>query len=65
MDNRKLVETIRSEILTIRGTGATNMFDVHTVRKIAEELNYVELVKYIDTNKDGYFDSIFTGEINL
>ena len=36
-------ETIREQILAIRDTGLTNMFDVNTVQRLAFERDYFEL----------------------
>lgn len=65
MDNNELIELIGYQILSIRDSGATNMFDIDKVREIAQEQRFDELVTYIDTNKDDYVLAIFTGKVNL
>ena len=55
-------DTIREQILAIRATGLTNMFDVTAVQRLAFERDYFELVCYIDEDKAGYVRFILTGE---
>ena len=54
--------TVRNQILAIRGTGLTNMLDVNMVQRIAFEMGYHELVCYIDENRKEYVQFIFTGK---
>lgn len=54
--------TVRNQILAIRGTGATNMLDVHAVQRIAFEMGYNELVCFIEENRKEYVKFIFTGK---
>ena len=39
-----MTETIREQILAIRDTGLTNMFDLNMVQRLAYDRNYYELV---------------------
>lgn len=57
-------EEIKNEILAIRATGATNMFDVGTVREIARQLAFDELVDFLSdrTNHKAYCKFILTGK---
>lgn len=57
-----MTDTIREQILAIRATGLTNMFDVNVVQRLAFEMDYFELVCYIDEDKAGYVRFILTGE---
>lgn len=57
-----MTETIRNQILAIRDSGRTNMLDTVTVQRIAFELEYFELVCFIDENRKGYVHFILTGE---
>ena len=43
-----MTETIREQILAIRDTGLTNMFDLNMVQRLAYDRNYYELVCYIE-----------------
>ena len=56
-------DKIREQILAVRATGATNMFDIHAVQRIAFDSGYYELVDLIETNRKAYADFILTGEM--
>ena len=53
---------VRQQILAVRDTGLTNMFDIHTVQRIAFEMGYNELVCYIEEHRREYVQFIFTGK---
>lgn len=55
-------ETVREQILAVRSTGLTNMFDVKNVQRIAFEAGYYELVNYLEDHRKEYVHFIFTGE---
>ena len=55
-------DTIKEQILAIRATGLTNMFDVYAVQRLAFERNFFDLVCYIDEDRAGYVRFILTGE---
>ena len=55
-------EKIREQVLSIRDSGKTNMFDTNMVQRLAFEQNYFELVNYIEEDKAGYANLILTGE---
>lgn len=55
-------ETIREQILAIRDTGLTNMFDVPTVQRLAFDRGYYELVCYLEEHRSEYARFILTGE---
>ena len=57
-----MTEKIRSQILAIRQTGATNMFDVIRVMEIADELDFDELAEYLPANKAEYVNFILYGK---
>lgn len=50
------------QILAIRESGETNMFDVPKVREIAIREGYFELLDYLAVNTAGYSRFILTGE---
>ena len=56
--------TIKEQILAIRDTGLTNMFDVPRVRELAEKFGYGELAAYLTTNTAEYARFILYGEDN-
>ncbi len=55
-------ETIRNQILAIRDTGLTNMFDVHMVQRLAFERNYFELVIFLEEHRKEYVQFILYGD---
>lgn len=57
-----MTETIKEQILTIRDTGLTNMFNVNTVQRLAYERDFYELVVYLEENRKEYVHFILTGE---
>ena len=54
--------TVKEQILAIRATGLTNMFDVNTVQQLAFERDFYEMVCYLDEDRTGYIRFILTGE---
>ena len=57
-----MTNKVREQILVIRNTGLTNMFDVNTVQRMANEMNFFELVVFLEEHKDQYVRFILTGE---
>lgn len=57
-----MTNKVREQILVIRNTGLTNMFDVNTVQRMAHERNFFELVVFLEEHKDQYVRFILTGE---
>lgn len=57
-----MTDQIREQILSVRDTGLTNMFDVNTVQRIAYECGYYELVTYLESHRKEYIHFIFTGK---
>jgi len=55
-------DVIRKQIIAIRDSGETNMFDVYTVQRIANREGYYELARYIGEHRKEYVHFIFTGE---
>ncbi len=55
-------ETVREQIMQVRATGLANMLDVNAVQRVAFELDYYELVCFIEDNRKAYAHFIFTGE---
>lgn len=55
-------DKIKEQILTIRETGITNMFDVRTVQRIAYEMDFYELVDFLETDRKAYVDFILYGK---
>jgi hypothetical protein len=57
-----MTDKVRKQILAIRDTGLTNMFDVSTVQRIAIDMDFYELVVYLEENRKEYARFILTGE---
>lgn len=55
-------EKIKEQILYIRSTGLTNMFDVPMVQKLANEYGFYELVVFLEENRDSYIHFILYGD---
>lgn len=55
-------ETVKKQILAIRDSGRTNMFDVNMVQYLANEYGYYELVVYLEEHRKEYVRFILTGE---
>jgi len=53
---------VKEQILAIRNTGLTNMFDTHAVQRIAYDMDFFELVLFLEEHKDKYVSFILTGE---
>lgn len=57
-----MTEQIKEQILAIRQTGITNMFDAQTVQRLADEMKFYELVVYLEEHRKEYAHFILTGE---
>lgn len=57
-----MTEKIKEQILAVRDTSLTNMFDVNTVQRIANDMGFFELVVYLEDNRCEYTHFILTGE---
>ena len=57
-----MTETIKKQILAIRDSGETNMFDTRMVQYIANREGYYELVVYLEEHRKEYVNFIMTGE---
>lgn len=55
-------DKVKEQILAIRDTGLTNMFDVNTVQRIAYEMDFYELVDFLETDRKAYVDFILYGK---
>ena len=57
-----MTEIVKEQILTIRETGITNMFDLPAVQRLAYVRNFFDLVVYIEEHPKEYAHFILTGE---
>lgn len=55
---------VKEQILAVRDTGETNMFDVNTVMQIANRKGFHELVVFLTEHRSEYAQFILTGETN-
>lgn len=55
-------EKIKEQILYIRSTGLTNMFDVSMVQRLADEYDFYELVVFLEDNRNDYVHFILCGD---
>lgn len=55
-------EKVREQILAIRDTGLTNMFDGPMVQKLAFDQGFYELVVFIEEHPNEYFRFILRGD---
>ena len=55
-------QKIKEQILAIRYTGLTNMFDIGMVQRLADERDFYELVLYLEDHRSEYAHFILTGE---
>ena len=55
-------EKVKEQILAIRDTGLTNMFDLPVVQRLAYERDFFELVTFLEDHSSEYVHFILTGE---
>ena len=55
-------ERVKEQILAVRDTGLTNMFDLSAVQRIAYDMDFYKLVTFIEEEKAKYVRFILTGE---
>ena len=55
-------DKVKEQILAVRDIGLTNMFDTHAVQRIAFDMHFFELVRFLEEHKDKYVRFILTGE---
>lgn len=57
-----MTEIVKEQILAIRETGITNMFDLPMVQRLAFERDFFDLVIYLEEHPKEYVHFILTGE---
>ena len=55
-------DKVKKQILAIRDTGLTNTFDTRAVQRIAYDMDFYDLVIFLEEHKDKYVRFILTGE---
>lgn len=62
-NNKKLItDKIKKQIIAIRDSGETNMFDTHKVQEIANREEFYELVLLIEEKRLAYINFILNGD---
>ncbi len=59
-----MTDKVLEQLLEIRDSGKSNMFDIHTVQRLAFESGFYELVMYIEEHPREYVNFILTGKEN-
>ena len=57
-----MIDKVREQILAIRETGLTNMFDTYMVQRLGLQRRFYEMVIFIEENKDEYVNFILYGD---
>ena len=57
-----MTKRVKDQIMKVRNTTLTNMFDIKTVQVIANEMGFYELVVYLEEHPSEYVKFILTGE---
>lgn len=55
-------QKVRKQILSIRDTGLTNMFDIQMVQRLAFDSGYYELVTFLEDFREEYIQFILLGD---
>ena len=63
-ENIVISDTLKEQILAVRDTGKTNMFDIAYVQRIAYEMELYELVEFLEdrNNRAAYTSFILHGK---
>ena len=57
-----ITDKIKEQIIAIRDSGETNMFDSRKVQRIANREEFYELVLFIEENRLTYINFILNGD---
>ena len=57
-----MTKIVRDQILKVRATGETNMFDLIGVKLVASSFGYIELLDYLEENQHEYLQFIMFGD---
>lgn len=61
-NTQHITDKIKEQIIAIRDSGETNMFDTRMIQRIANREEYHELVLLIEENRLAYLNFILNGE---
>lgn len=62
-EKHSMTNEVVNQILSIRQSGRTNMFDLKAVQKLAYELEFYELVIFLEDEPEKYSRFILNGEV--
>ena len=54
--------TIKEQILEVRDTGKCNMLSINEVQRVAYDMEFYELVNFIEDDRKAYVNFIFKGD---
>ena len=57
-----MTDKVREQILKVRDTGKTNMFDTCMVQRIGLKMGFYEMVIFVEENKGEYVNFILHGD---
>ena len=57
-----MTDKVREQILKVRETGKTNMFDIYTVQRIGLKMGFYDMVIFIEEHKSEYVNFILHGD---
>ena len=57
-----MTDKVREQILKVRDTGKTNMFDTYMVQRIGLKMGFYEMVIFIEENRTEYVNFILHGD---
>ncbi len=60
-----MTEKVKEQVLAIRDTGITNLFNLTLVQRLAYERGYYELVCWLEEHRSEYVHFILTGEAEM
>ena len=60
-----MTEKVKEQILAIRDTGLTNMFDIPMVQRLADDRGFYELVCWLEEHRKEYVHFIMRGETEM
>ena len=56
-------ERIRRQILLVRDSGLTNMFDLNGVQRVAFDEGFYDLVMFIEEHENAYIQFLLRGDV--
>lgn len=57
-----MTNKVKEQIMAVRKSGKINMFDIHGVQYAANEIEFYDMVVYLEEKKEEYLGFTFTGE---